>query len=180
MNLSEVMIAFMQPHERSSVEHFVNRAMQKQYGCDAYLLPELVLTARRYGDIIGTVAISEPATGLLPIQKFYDIEESSFPGSVHPGAGSMIQFGRWVAQEPSIARTLMREAVRYSLARHYLWAISEVKPQIVRRFRRMGVRLVILSGSVRLEHVPAAVLPYYHFPFPVLAMASLRELAVTL
>lgn len=170
----------MQNHERQEIESFVHAVMQKTYGCNAYPLPERVLIARSSGDLTGAIAISEPSENSLPIEWFYEIDEKSFPGGGRPQANAMIQFGRWIGKTPSVAEILMREAVHYSLNKHYEWAISEVKPQVKRRFRQLGIELIVLRGTLRWERVPEAIRPYYTEPFPMLAVASLANLDAAL
>lgn len=176
MTSAPITVTLMKTHEVRGIECFVNDAMRRHYACDAYPLPKHVLIARRSGSILGTIGISRPSGGLLPIERLYVIDDRSFPKGKRPDIRSLVQLGRWVTEEPNVSLMLMYEAARYARARKYAWAISEVKPQVVRRFRAIGIRLILLAGVVRMDRVPFAVRSYYDPPTPVLAMVSLAKL----
>lgn len=167
-----MMLSRMFPHQRDEVAEFVNEEMRRRYGCDAYPLPAVVFVVRCAGVILGTIGLMEPVDGLLPIEKMYDVNEKLPQG--------VIQFGRWIGQSPRVSIALMTAAARYSCERGYRWGISEVKPQVLRRLRQLGVHPVILSGSLRWDRVPDAVRPYYAPPSPSLVIVSLEELCVEL
>ena len=180
MNSAGIIITPMVESDRRCVQQFIDDAMARAYGCAGYPLPHHVFVARCDATIVGTIGVSLPSDGELPITRLYEIDWSSFPGERDAGPHVTAHIGRWVALEPHVSAMLMATAAHYAIEHHCVWAMSEVKPQVLRRFRSMGISLAVVKGTLRWELVRDAVRPYYREPCPVLAAISVDELAAAL
>jgi hypothetical protein len=169
-------VSFMKDEDRGEVASFVDDAMRKAYGCQAYPLPKEGLIVRSSGTIVGAIAFSEVENGLLPIEKIYEFNSGSFPDGIRPPNATMIQFGRWVGIVPHVSEVLLFEAAQYALRKKFQWAVSEVKPHVMRHFRRLGVPLIALRGELQRGRIPIAVLPYYVQPLPIPCIVSIHLL----
>ena len=159
-----IIIRKMEERERDRVAAFVQRTMHKRYGSDAYALPELVFTAWRGEELLGAMALSTSNGEPFHLEQTYALDYRTFPAVFE--RAKIVQLGRWVAKVPNVAEALFYNAVVHALKKGYEWGIGEVKPQVARRFARMGIRVIVLSGEPILESIPPGALPYYLIPPP--------------
>jgi hypothetical protein len=169
-----VLIRRMREDERDCIALFVNQIMQSQYHCNAHALPEVVFLALRSREPVGAIALSLGVDGTLPIEEIYVLDYRTFP-QIYERA-KVVQLGRWIATMPNISEALFCVAVRYAMGRGCRWGIGEMKPKVVRRFRRMGMKVIPLSGEPNIKNIPPDVLPYYLLPpAPAAYLIILRE-----
>ena len=151
------------------VAAFVQRTMHERYGSDAYALPELVFTAWRGNELLGAMALSTSDGEPFHLEQTYAIDYGTFPTVFE--RTKIVELGRWAAKVPNIAETLFYNAIVYALKCGYEWGIGEVKPQVARRFARMGIQIIVLSGKPVLKNIPVGALPYYLVPPPPVPVA---------
>jgi len=167
----EFTLSLMKNDEREAVSRLVDNGMLAAYGCRAYPLPQRVIVAKQSGRLVGAIAIERPSAGRLPVHDHYDIS-----GRFGPRDGiRAVQIGRWVGCVKGAALALMYEAVRFAKSSGYEWAISETKPCVVRWFRRNGILLERVSGSLRWDSLPEPVIRYYDEPKPVIVALHIRN-----
>lgn len=157
-----IMIRRMNEYERNKVALFVQQAMHIQYRCDPHELPELVFVGWRDGELVGAMALSLSAGEPLPLEETYTLDYGSFPGVFD--RAKVAQLGRWVTTVPELSEALVYTAIQYAICKGREWGIGEIKPQVARRFSRMGIRIFRLSGRPVLERIPKSVRPYYLLP----------------
>lgn len=169
-----IIIRTMEESERDSISSFVQRAMHERYGSDAYALPEFVFTAWQSDELLGVMAFSTSHGEPFHLERTYALDYDTFPTVFE--RNKIVQLGRWVAKIPNVAELLLYNAVAYALNEGYEWGIGEVKPPVVRRYARLGVRVIPLKGEPILEDIPAGALPYYLMPpRPVPAAIALAD-----
>ncbi len=157
-----ITIRRMQTSERRKVSSFVARAMREHYHCDAYELPESVWIAIRSDEVVGAMAVSMSRGEPLPLEKTYTLDYKKFPGKFE--RFRIVQLGRWVATVPEISEVLLYACVFSAIKQRCQWGIGEVKLGVLRRFTRMGIRVICLSGEPILKNIPSGVHPYYLLP----------------
>lgn len=157
-----VIIRIMEESERDLVSLFVQRTMYERYGSDAYALPEFVFTAWQDGELMGVMAFSTSHGEPFHLEHTYALDYDTFPGVFE--RTKIVQLGRWVAKVPNIAEQLLYGAITNALNRGYEWGIGEVKPQVARRYARLGVKVILLKGEPILNKIPPGALPYYLVP----------------
>ena len=156
----------MKENERSVVARFICQAMRERYGSEAYALPEIVFTAWCGGELLGAMALSMSGGEPFHLEKTYALDRDVFPGVFD--RTKIAQFGRWAAKAPDVSEALVYAAVLYALHHHCVWGIGEVKPYVARRFARMGINVVALSGAPIIANIPIGAIPYYLVPPPPL------------
>jgi hypothetical protein len=169
----------MREDERNIVSCFVQRIMRKQYHCDPHPLPAAVFVGFRGDALVGAMALSLSDGEPFPLEEIYALDCGAFPKGFE--RTKTVELGRWVAAIPNLSEVLVYATITYALLKGCEWGIGEVKPKVVRRFSRMGLRIVQLSEAPVPELVPAAVRPYYLLPPPPLLCALfLPEAALVL
>ncbi len=157
-----IMIRRMNEYERNEVALFVRQVMRIQYHCDPHELPEIMFVGWREGKFVGAMALSLSAGEPLPLEETYALDYGSFPGVFN--RARIAQLGRWVATVSDLSEALVYAAIQYAIHKNREWGIGEIKPQVARRFSRMGIRIFRLSGGPLLGHIPESVRPYYLLP----------------
>ena len=152
----------MNEDERGRVGIFVQNIMREQYGCDAYALPRVVFSAWRDDELVGAMGLSMSDGAPFSLEKSYALDYRTFPEVFD--RTKIVELGRWSVTVPHVSEALMCVAICYALQNRREWGIGEIKPQVARRFARMGIAVTALHGEPILDAIPEGVRPYYLLP----------------